>query len=145
LSPSSLEEGDPGKKCACGSGTPASDAPAGRGHPQVVSFGAGMPASDASAERGIPPVIFLRGRDARRRIFPLGHPPPRRRATKKRCWQTIPVHMIHFTYEDIKIKNKYVVGIPRTFYLSTEISRSLQSRETIPLIQLGSFMCRLKL
>jgi hypothetical protein len=31
------------------------------------------------------------------------------------------IHMINFTYEgDIKIKNKHVAGISRTFYLSTE-------------------------
>jgi hypothetical protein len=43
--------------------------------------------------------------------------------------------MLNFTYEDdIKIKNKHVEGISRTFYLSTEtISRPPKSRETIPL------------
>jgi hypothetical protein len=43
----------------------------------------------------------------------------------------------NFTYEDdIKIENKHVAGILRTFYLSTEtISRPPQSRETIPLKQ----------
>jgi hypothetical protein len=43
--------------------------------------------------------------------------------------------MLNFTYkEDIKIKNKHVAGISRTFYLSTEtIGRPPQSREIIPL------------
>jgi hypothetical protein len=43
--------------------------------------------------------------------------------------------MFNFTYEDdIKIKNKHVAGISRTFYLSIEtISRPPRSRETIPL------------
>jgi hypothetical protein len=43
--------------------------------------------------------------------------------------------MLNFTYEDnIKIKNKLVAGVSRTFYLFTEtISRPPQSRETIPL------------
>jgi hypothetical protein len=38
--------------------------------------------------------------------------------------------MLNFTYEDhIKIKNKHVAGISRTFYLSTEtISRPPQCR-----------------
>jgi hypothetical protein len=41
--------------------------------------------------------------------------------------------VLNFTYEDnIKIKNKYVAGISRTFYLATEtISRPSQSGETI--------------
>jgi hypothetical protein len=44
--------------------------------------------------------------------------------------------MLNFTYEDkIKIKNKLVAGISKTFYVSIEtISRPPQSRETIPLI-----------
>jgi hypothetical protein len=43
--------------------------------------------------------------------------------------------MLNFTYEDdIKIKNKHVAGISRTYYLPIQtISRPLQSRETIPL------------
>jgi hypothetical protein len=44
-------------------------------------------------------------------------------------------YMLNFSYEDdIKIKNKHVVGVSRTFYLSTEtISRPPQSEATIPL------------
>jgi hypothetical protein len=62
--------------------------------------------------------------------FSAGHPPPWRRDTYRPC-----THVSNFTYaDDIKIKNKHVAGIPRTFYLSTEtISRPPQSRETIPL------------
>jgi hypothetical protein len=43
--------------------------------------------------------------------------------------------MLNITYEDdIKIKSKHVAGISRTFHLSIEtLSRSPQSRETIPL------------
>jgi hypothetical protein len=43
--------------------------------------------------------------------------------------------MLNFTYEDeLKIKNKHVAGVSKTFYLSTEtISRPPQTRETIPL------------
>jgi hypothetical protein len=43
--------------------------------------------------------------------------------------------MLNFTYEDnIKIKNKHVAGVSRTYYLSVEtISRPSKSRETIPL------------
>jgi hypothetical protein len=46
--------------------------------------------------------------------------------------------MLNFKYEDdIKIKNKHVPGMSRTFYLSKEtISRPPQSRETIPLIKI---------
>jgi hypothetical protein len=67
-----------------------------------------------------------------RRKFSLDHPPPMKRET---YWRSI--HMLNFTYEDdIKIKNKHVAGISRTFYLSTEtISRPPQSCETIPLNQ----------
>jgi hypothetical protein len=59
--------------------------------------------------------------------FFLGHPPKKNDAGE--------AYMLNFTYEDdIKIKNKYVAGISRTFYLSTEtFSRPPQSRETIPL------------
>jgi hypothetical protein len=67
-------------------------------------------------------------------VFSTDHLTPRRRETYRPS-----IHMLNFTYEnDIKIKNKHVAGISRTFfYLSTEtISRPLQSRETIPLIDL---------
>jgi hypothetical protein len=43
--------------------------------------------------------------------------------------------MLNFTHEDdVKTKNKHVTGVSRTYNLSIEtISRSPQSRETIPL------------
>jgi hypothetical protein len=43
--------------------------------------------------------------------------------------------MLNFTYEDdVKIKNKHVAGVSRTYYLSIEtISRPPQSRDTIHL------------
>jgi hypothetical protein len=49
-----------------------------------------------------------------------------------------------FTYKyAIKIKNKHVAGVSRTFYLSKEIiSRPPQSRETIP-IRLSTFLTHL--
>jgi hypothetical protein len=81
-----------GKICACGVGTPASDAPAERGRPLVWSCGAGMPASDATAGQGHPEATILRILGAlkeraihwglRLRVFyavSRGHPPPRRR------------------------------------------------------------------
>jgi hypothetical protein len=86
------------------------------------------PKSKKCVKLCIPP---LRSRkDARRQKFSPDHPPPRRRQTYQRS-----IHMLNFTYEDdIKIKNKHVAGISRTFYLVTEtISRLPQSRETIPL------------
>jgi hypothetical protein len=59
-------------------------------------------------------------KDTRRRKFSLDHSPPKRRETYRGS-----IHMLNFTYEDaIKIKNKHVAGISRTFYLSA-ISRSL--------------------
>jgi hypothetical protein len=49
-------------------------------------------------------------------------PPPRRRETYNRYRQSIHMYcMLNFTYEDdLKIKNKHVAGVSRTFYLSTE-------------------------
>jgi hypothetical protein len=63
--------------------------------------------------------------------------------------------MSKLTCEDeIKIKNKYVAGISRTFYLSIEtINRPPQFRETIPLTTIffafedkirGFFLCKKK-
>jgi hypothetical protein len=80
-----------------------------------------------------PQEQLWRATTLRRSKFSTVHPPPRRRETLKRCRQS--KHMLNFTYEDdIKIKNKHVVGISKTFYLSIEtISRPPQSRETIPL------------
>jgi hypothetical protein len=51
---SPTEPPHPREKFACGSGMPASDAPAERGCPQGCSCGAGTPASDAPAGRGRP-------------------------------------------------------------------------------------------
>jgi hypothetical protein len=51
----------PGKICSCGEGTPASDAPAGRGPPLVRSCGAGTPARAAPVERGRPLELLLQG------------------------------------------------------------------------------------
>jgi hypothetical protein len=49
--------------------------------------------------------------------------------------------MLNFTYkDDLKIKNKHVAGISRTFYLSIETIRRpthSQSRETILLNETG--------
>jgi hypothetical protein len=51
--------------------------------------------------------------------------------------------MLNFMYEDnIKIKNKYVAGISRIFFLSIEtISRPPQSRETITLRRIANGQC----
>jgi hypothetical protein len=72
-------------------------------------------------------------KDVSRSKFSLVHPPPKRRVAKKRYRRS--THMLNFTYEDdVKIKNKHVPGVSRTYYLSIEtISRPPQSRETIPL------------
>jgi hypothetical protein len=77
--------------------------------------------------------LLWRASPLRRNKFSLVHPPPRRREMKKRYRRSI--HMLNFTYEDdIKIKNKHVAGVSRTYNLSIEtISRPPQSRETIPL------------
>jgi hypothetical protein len=55
---------------------------------------------------------------------------------ERRKSDTGEAYILNFTYEDdLKIKNKHVAGVSRTFYLSTEtISRPPQSREPIPLM-----------
>jgi hypothetical protein len=95
-----------------------------------------LPGSPSLKRGKNPPDCCLRTSPLHRSKFSRVHPTPRSREPYKRYWQSI--HMLNFTYEDdIKIKNKHVAEISRTFYLSTEtISRPPQSRETIPLILL---------
>jgi hypothetical protein len=49
-------------------------------------------------------------------VFSPDHPPPRRRETYRPS-----IHMLNFTNEDDNyIKNKHVLGISRTYYLSIQ-------------------------
>jgi hypothetical protein len=136
-----LGGGEPGKICSGGEGTAASALLRSGDARQSCSFGEGMPARASPAERGRPEATVwrilctLKERvnhwGLRLRVSyaaSTGHPPPERRYTYRPS-----KHMYNFTYEDdFKIKNKYVAGISRTRYLSTEpINRPPQSRETI--------------